>query len=68
MIRIAYICDRKRGCSRYEHCGVDCFHTFDEFHTANGILRNIADLETDRFRVVGGANEDIYYEEVIKDK
>lgn len=66
MVRIAYICDRCRPCADYKSCGVDCFHTFDEFHTANGIIHHIDELETDRFRKIGGVNEDIYYEEVIK--
>ena len=64
MIRIAYICDRKRPCHMYESCGEECKRTFDEFHTANGIIHNVDELETDRFRKVCSANEDIFYEEV----
>lgn len=63
MIKIAYICDRKRPCNMYGACGNECTHTFDEFHTANGIIHNIDELETDRFRKVYCVNEDTYYEE-----
>lgn len=63
MVRIAYICDQKRPCSMYKHCGDECKHTFDEFHTANGIIHNVDELETDRFRKVCSVNEDTYYEE-----
>lgn len=64
MIRIAYICDRKRPCHMYKHCGEECKHTFDEFHTANGIIHNVDELETERFRRICTINEDTYYEEV----
>jgi len=47
----------------YGACGNECTHTFDEFHTANGIIHNIDELETDRFRKVYCVNEDTYYEE-----
>ena len=63
MIRIAYICDQKRHCHMYKSCGEECTHTFDEFHTANGIIHNVDELETDRFRKVCSVNEDTYYEE-----
>lgn len=66
MIRIAYICDQCRSCADYRHCGTECFHTFDEFHTANGIIHHIDELKTDRFRKVFTSSEDTYYEEVIK--
>ena len=64
MIRIAYICDQKRPCHMYKSCGNECTHTFDEFHTANGIIHHVDELETDRFRKVCCVNEDTYYEEV----
>lgn len=64
MIRIAYICDRKRPCNMYGACGNECTHTFDEFHTANGIIHHVDELETERFRRICTINEDTYYEEV----
>lgn len=64
MVRIAYICDRKRPCHMYESCGEECKRTFDEFHTANGIIHNVDELETERFRRICTINEDTYYEEV----
>ena len=63
MVRIAYICDQKRPCHMYKSCGNECKRTFDEFHTANGIIHHVDELETDRFRKVCSVNEDIYYEE-----
>lgn len=63
MVRIAYICDQKRPCHMYKSCGNECTHTFDEFHTANGIIHHVDELETDRFRKVCTINEDTYYEE-----
>jgi hypothetical protein len=47
----------------YGSCGNECTHTFDEFHTANGIIHDIHELDTDRFRKVCSVNEDTYYEE-----
>lgn len=64
MIKIAYICDQKRPCNMYGACGNECTHTFDEFHTANGIIHHVDELETNRFRKVYCVNEDTYYEEV----
>lgn len=66
MVKIAYICDQTRPCSMYKYCGEDCNHTFDEFHTMNGVIHNIDELETDRFRKVGTVNEVTYYEEVME--
>ena len=67
MNKVAYICDKKRSCSMYGSCGKDCNHTFDEFHTANGIIHHVDELETDRFKKLGTVNECTYYEEVIGD-
>lgn len=64
MIKIAYLCDQCRRCSGYKSCGNECTHTFDEFHTLNGIIHNVDELETERFRKVCSVNEDTYYEEV----
>ena len=64
MIKIAYICDQKRPCNMYGACGNECTHTFDEFHTANGIIHHVDELETERFRRICTINEDTYYEEV----
>lgn len=64
MVKIAYICDQSRHCNMYGACGNECTHTFDEFHTVNGIIHNVDELDTDRFRKVCCVNEDIYYEEV----
>ena len=64
MIKIAYICDQKRPCHMYGACGNECTHTFDEFHTANGIIHHVDELETDRFRKVASIDECTYYEEV----
>ena len=63
MIKIAYVCDQKRPCHLYKYCGKVCTHTFDEFHTANGIAHNIDELETNRFRLVTVSDECAYYEE-----
>lgn len=64
MIKVAYICDQKKPCHLYKHCGKVCVHTFDEFHTANGIVHDIHELETNRFRLVTVSDECTYYEEV----
>lgn len=65
-VKVAYICDQKKGCSNYDSCGLLCHHTFDEFHTLYGIIHDISELDTDRFRWVGCVNETTYYEEVPK--
>lgn len=67
MNKIAYICDQKRNCGRFEHCQVDCFHTTDEFHAKNGIVQHIDDLSSDRFIFLGTVNETSYYMEVKHD-
>lgn len=66
MVKVAYICNRKKQCNMYELCGIECNHTFDEYYTANGIIRNVKELETDRFRKICTSDEVGYYEEVIK--
>lgn len=63
MVKIAYICDQSRQCSMYESCGKECTHTFDEFHTVNGIIHHVDELQTDRFRLVLATDECKYYEE-----
>ena len=47
----------------YGACGNECTHTFDEFHTANGIIHHVDELETDRFRKVASIDECTYFEE-----
>lgn len=50
MEKIIYICDCKKPCARFSSCQVDCFHTASEFHAKHGIMRDIAELQTDRFK------------------
>lgn len=64
MVKIAYICDQSRQCNMYESCGKECTHTFDEFHTVNGIIHHVDELRTDRFRLALATDECTYYEEV----
>jgi len=52
MDKILYICDGKKPCSRYESCHVDCFHTQDELHAKNGILHDVMELKSRRFKKV----------------
>lgn len=64
--KIAYICDGKRDCGRFEHCHNDCYHTTDTFHTKYGIIHMQDELYSDRFEKVGTINETEYYMEVMK--
>lgn len=66
MTRVAYICDGKRHCSNFKNCQTICKHTFDRFHTANGIIHDVKELETARFRKICVSDEVSYYEEVVK--
>ena len=36
MLKIFYICDKKKECSCSPGCGVDCNHTKDANHALNG--------------------------------
>lgn len=64
MIKIAYICDRKKKCSCYGSCWNTCFHTQDEFHAANGICHSMQELtESGRFVKVGEFDETAYWME-----
>lgn len=36
MIKIFYLCDRKKECSKSLGCGTDCKHTKDVNHALNG--------------------------------
>lgn len=65
MTKVAYICDQKRHCAHFKNCQTICMHTFDEFHTANGVIHDVSELETNRFRKICVANEVSYYEEVV---
>ena len=64
MVKVAYICDKKRDCKGYKSCNTTCFHTTDAFHTANGVIHSVHELDTDRFIQVGTVNEVDYYMEV----
>lgn len=68
MFKIAYICDQKRDCSRFEYCRKCCLHTTDEFHTKNGIIHNVDELYSERFIKVGTVNEVTYFMEVDNDR
>lgn len=66
MVKVAYICDQKKDCARFENCQVRCKHTFDEFHAVNGIVQDVKDLRTEKYKKLGVINEVAYYEEVVK--
>lgn len=66
MIKIAYLCDRKKKCSNYDSCHNTCFHTCDTLHTKNGIIHDVMELYTDRFEKVFEFDEVAYYMEVTK--
>lgn len=64
-VKIAYICNQKKDCSRFGHCRKDCFHTFNGIFSKNGIIKGRHELETDRFREVMVVDEVTYYEEIL---
>lgn len=66
MDKIAYICDRKRECSIYKSCGVDCSHTVHTLNAKYGICKTIDELHSDRFVKVGVFDEVSYFMEVEK--
>lgn len=66
-VKVAYICDQKKKCRWYGACRKFCRHTFDEFHTLNGVIHNVDELKTDRFKEVITMDETTYYAEVEKD-
>ena len=66
MERIAYICDGKRDCSIYKHCGVDCTHTVHTLNAKYGICKSVEELHSDRFVKVGSFDETSYFWEVDK--
>lgn len=61
--KIAYICDRKKSCARFDTCQKTCFHTTNSLHAKYGILKDVADLKPPRFEHVGSWDEVEYYME-----
>lgn len=66
MDKIAYICDKKRECARFAHCGADCSHTVHTLNAKYGICKTVDELQSDRFIKVGEIDEVKYYVEVEK--
>jgi hypothetical protein len=64
-VKIAYICNQKKDCGRFGHCQNDCFHTFNNTYSKNGIIKGRHELETDRFKKVMVVDEVTYYEEIL---
>ena len=65
-VKIAYVCNQKKDCGRFERCQVECFHTFNGCFAKNGIIRDSKELESPRFRKVVTSDEVTYYEEVLE--
>ena len=61
MKKVAYICDQKRDCARYDTCQNACFHTTNSLHAKYGVIKDISELESSRFWHAGTWNETDYY-------
>lgn len=66
--KIAYICDCKKKCRYYGMCQINCFHTFNDLHTKNGVIHHVDELKTDRFRKIAIVDDVVYYEEVLNNE
>ena len=66
--KIAYICDCKKSCSRFDTCQKTCFHTTNSLHAKYGILKDVADLKTPQFEYIGACDEVEYYIERMGSK